>query len=1035
MNMLSKYLGTSVNEVNSVFDAVLSNRGLRLLVYSLCILILTAFISSPAAWSQVQDTPKIFEEAALAREEAAIIWENLGDKIKASEAWAEAAGSWEKAAEAYERTNSKKDAARAWKKFQEAASKRDKAVVRLSIRSGNSQKVKVSSSPRDFVVKVTSNEGKPVSGLTVLFDLAVTPTGEESAKIEPNKVISDSEGLATVRLKLGTIVGKYVVTATVRNLADDPVIFDLEAKPGKGDLLEIVSGNNQVLRVDQKALSPLMVKVTDKFGNPIEEQEVDYRIVSEPEGAEGQSLSRSTTRTDASGLAGVQFQAGSVGGSYIVLVESGDLNGSPSKFELMVRRTIPTVEIIELRYEGARDTPSLIAGSRIREGETYLLPDLGRTFRTELKRLYATGRFKDVSIWIQSDENDDAKGVAIIRVKERPLIGSVEIKGTRKVKEDDLLSVLGISEGSPFSMSAVERSRLAILDYLEAEGFLNANVSAETGISVSEVKGEADQITVTFNVDEKKKVKIYRFNIYGNDYYSDWSLNWHMKTGKGKVFKEQEFEADKSKMLGRYFENGYLSAKMLDPIITFDKKGRMIVDLIIEEGPQYKIGEITFNGNTALSDGELMAMVKPIPGKVFRAKKFFGSIEKMRMATAKFGFAEARFVPQEKLNLDVGLVDFLIKIQEGPILYLEALQLEGNFKTQDKIIIREIYLVPGDRLDGEEITKAKKRLEGLGFFEPGSVQLSLIDGSDSTQRVLMVKVTEGKTGQLQFGAGFSSQDGLVGFLSVSKKNFDPTDFFSFTGAGQAISLSAEIGGQKNSFSFSWTEPYFRNKPIALGFDVFNTFQEREGFDWRRRGGGLRLSHKYGEYGRLSYKYEAEQIQIQNVTNVAPVDIQVEAGFPASTQYTRTTTSITTGFTHDTRNDKTFPSHGHYLDLSNELAGEFLGGNVSFSRPVFSLSVFRPVFTKHVIAWRGQYGSITNFFDKGNEIPSTEKFFLGGSNSIRGYAERSVQLYTPTQVLLGPGKSFILSNLEYRIPFTEDKSISMALFSDAGGVFK
>jgi outer membrane protein insertion porin family len=312
--------------------------------------------------------------------------------------------------------------------------------------------------------------------------------------------------------------------------------------------------------------------------------------------------------------------------------------------------------------------------------------------------------------------------------------------------------------------------------------------------------------------------------------------------------------------------------------------------------------------------------------------------------------------------------------------------------------------------------------------------MDLTQGTRPEQRILTVKLAEGKTGQLQFGAGYSSVDKAVGFFSITKRNFDPFDLWSFTGAGQEISASAEFGGTKQSYSLSWTEPWWRNRPLSVGFDVFNLYQEREGFDWRRRGGAIRLSHKYGEYGRLSYKYGIEEAEILKVTASAPQDVRTEVGFPGTNRFVRRTASLTTGYSHDTRDENLFPTSGHFFEISNQLAGRFLGGNVSFTRPVVNYNHYRRGLSQnHVIAFRGQYGTISNFFEKGNPIPTAEKFYLGGVNTVRGYRDRSIQVYATDNTLLGPGSSYMLGNIEYRIPFTDDKSFSLAFFYDVGSV--
>ncbi|RMH55349.1 MAG: outer membrane protein assembly factor BamA [Candidatus Hydrogenedentota bacterium] len=986
----------------------------------------------------VEDPAKsaaLFEEAAVAREEAAAIWENLGEGIKAAKAWAEAAAAWEKAGRMWEEAGNQDRAAKAWERFHAAIVKRDRTSVKLEMLSGNHQKVSVGALSDPLQVRVVDGAGNPVSGVEVRFEVAAGPEGTGEGKVIPASTKTDHRGRAECRVRAGRTPGKTVVSAVVPDLAREGVTFTLDVQTGEPARLEVVSGNNQVVKVNERALAPLVVRVTDRFGNPVANVPVTFRLVSIPEGAVGAGLSRNDVVTDASGLCGVRFRAGHLGGSYLVLAESGDLEGSPSRFEIIARQTIPTFRVTGIRVEGTTDTRSILVGGRLKVNETYLLSDLNRIFREELKRVYATGRFDDVAIYVDEDQQTTGEGEVIFRVKERPTILSVKIVGAKKVKEADLVGGIGLSPGSPYSQPAVEEARQTLLSALEEKGFLRATVGVETAWIESGDKEKPGGVDVTFRISEGSKVKIARMNFIGNKAFSDWILNWHMKTGKGKVYKEAVFEEDREKILQRYVDRGYLSAVMEDPVISYDKKGRMVLDIVINEGPRYRMGEVTFSGNQALDDSELAPYFAGFKGKFFRGKKFFRAVDKVRSAFARLGYAEVRVVPQEKLDPENGIVDFVIRIKEGKILYLEEIVLEGNFKTKDRIILREIHMSPGDILNGEEIAAARTRLEKTGYFEPGSVRLTLQEGSSPEKRRLIVQVAEGKTGQFQFGAGYSSADGLVGFASLSKKNFDPFDWPSFTGAGQNLTFSAEFGGEKNSYSLSWTEPYWRGKPISLGFDFFNVWQEREGFDWRRDGFALRLSHKYGANGRLSYKFEREKVAITNVTSAAPTDIQIEAGFPQSVRSVRTTTALTTGFVHDTRDDVRFPTEGHWLELSNELAGTFFGGNVSFTRPNFTFKHFIPIGSKHVFAYRFQYSTVSNFFDRSNPIPSVEKYVIGGATTIRGYRERTIQVFSPDRkTVIGPGKTFTLANFEYRVPFSEDKSISAALFADVGGVF-
>lgn len=972
--------------------------------------------------STPSETARLLEESAKSREEAARIWEGIGNRPRAAGLWAEAAGAWERAARAWEEAGDAARSRTAMERFFQAVAARDRSEIVLesldpdaAVRVGETAAVRVRAADR---------EGVPAPDVDVLFEIADRPRGDRSATVLPESTETDSDGVATAVFTAGPAAGAYRVLARVPDLARAPVVASIRARAGDAAVLGLHGGNEQVVKVNRQALAPLAARVTDASGNPIEGVAVRFALVAAPQGAMGASLSAEEATTGSEGVASVVFTAGNVGGRYSVLVEAGDLRGSPSRFDVTAVQTIPTVTIRSIRVEGAADTAPVVAGMDLRPGKTYLLVELGRALRGEVRRIFATGRYRDAAVDIEEREGGEAS--LTFRVEENPRIASIAFYGNRRVADGDLLPELGIAEGSYLSPASLARAEAAVLKKYEEKGYVFATVRAETEPAL------AGRVGVLFRVEEQQRVKIHRLVLEGNEAVSATRLNWWMKTSRGGIYRREEFEEDRQRIIGEYFNRGYLMARVDDPVIAYDERRRMIVTVRIHEGKRFRLGRIEYAGNSVVPSEALAAEMRLAEGEIFDREQFAKSLQKMTEMYRRLGYVDVKIDPQSDLDPEAGRADFVMRIDEGLIYRLENIVIEGNVKTRDDVILREVRVKAGEILDGEKVEQSRRNLANLQYFD--KVEFELQPGTEAGMKVLKILVAEGRTGSIQGGAGYSNVDGLVGFVQISKKNFDPWDFWSFTGGGQELSVAAELGGKKNSYNVSWTEPWWRGHPISLGLDAFRIFQDREDFQWNRSGGNLRLGWRRSDFDLVSLRYRYEAYRVSQIGVNAPQDIKDEArGRPS---FDRTTASLTPGYLRDTRDNTRFPHEGYRFSYSGEFASTWLGGNVDFVRPTFTQSVYRraPWANRHILAARAEYATISQFLEV-LEIPTVEQYIRGGSNDIRGYPERSVQIYDAQGVLMGPGMSSFFFNLEYRLPLDDEDRMSLVAFFDGGNVFE
>ena len=483
------------------------------------------------------------------------------------------------------------------------------------------------------------------------------------------------------------------------------------------------------------------------------------------------------------------------------------------------------------------------------------------------------------------------------------------------------------------------------------------------------------------------------------------------------------FQKDLDRIAAFHYNEGYIQATVGDPTITHEGKD-IFITIPIKEGDQYKIGEVDITGDLIVPKETLTGNLNTVEEKVFRSSFLNKDIVSLSEYYTDRGYANVDITPLTAINDEQKTVDVRYEIAKGEKIYFEKITITGNSRTRDKVIRRELKVAEGDLYSSSKIKRSREEINNLGYFKKAN--LTTTKGTIPNKVVLNVEVEEKPTGSLSFGAGFSSVDKLVGMVQLSQDNF--------LGKGQKLDLRTQLGGT-NRFMFSFTEPWLFDTRWKAGVDLFNMERWYEDFDSESMGGSIRLGHPLGEFTRVDFGYEYEEVDISDVDYDASLEIIEQEG-------TSTTGAVTAGITRNTLDNRFTPRTGILTHFTTKFAG--LGGDNKFVTFIGSFSKYFPLPRDSAFMFRGTIGYSVGY--GGEDVPIFEKFFLGGLDSLRGFEERSV----------GPmerrgeyrrfiddrddydavgGEKELFFNFEYIFPILKETGIRGVVFFDAGNAYR
>ena len=670
--------------------------------------------------------------------------------------------------------------------------------------------------------------------------------------------------------------------------------------------------------------------------------------------------------------------------------------------------------IAEIAIRGNRRVDSLAIMRMVSAevGDTFSPEGIGE----DIKALFSMGYFEDV----QAELVDSVSGKMLtFAVRERPYIKEIVVTGNKKLSQEKVEGVITAKENTILNRTLLQEDVEAIRALYEGDGYYLAEVAYDVTI-------EESAAVVTFSIKENEKVKVRRVTIIGNEKMSDQKIKKRMETkeaglfsfltGSGK-FNEFLFARDLDMVLDLYFNNGYIQAEVVDhrALLSEDKRW-FYVTIAVSEGEQFSVGSIDITGEMVVPEEELMKEVKLTPGVVFNRKLMREGMERFREIYGDKGYAKVDINPLTSLNQDSKVVNIAFDIRKGPLVYIEQIDIDGNTRTRDKVIRRELEVEEEQLYSLTGIKRSRNKLNRLGYFD--EVTISERPGSLEDRLSLNIRVKERPTGQISAGFGYSSIDKFIGTVSISQNNL--------AGTGVKLNFSATFGGSTEQYQIGLTEPWLFDRPLSAGFDIFKNTRDFTDFTEDSTGFDLRFGFPlYFKDTRGSLVYKNEEIEITDVADTASILIKDQEG-------KSDIRSINAIAKRDTRNDAFFPTEGSTASISVEYAGGPLGGDNNFVKYIARGKKYFPMPWKSAIALRGEVGAVHGF--DSTSTPISERFFLGGINSIRGFESRSIGPKDPVTGEVVGGDKEALASIEFLVPLIEAQRLTGVLFFDIGNAY-
>ncbi|MBI2089858.1 MAG: outer membrane protein assembly factor BamA [Deltaproteobacteria bacterium] len=668
-----------------------------------------------------------------------------------------------------------------------------------------------------------------------------------------------------------------------------------------------------------------------------------------------------------------------------------------------------------------------------------------RTVDQDVKAIYRMGFFDDVTAELSPEGN------LTYSVKEKPYIREVKIQGNEQVSKEKIESALGVSARTILDRVKIGEGIQKVRKLYLEQGYVNAQVDFAVSLE------ENNQAIVLVEISEGRRLLIERISFEGNQTFTDSDLKglmstkerWFLSfiTNRG-VLDHDVLTNDLAVLASHYYDHGYINHKIDEPVILRQRDGLEVV-IRIEEGEPYRVGKVELGGDLIEAGEALLKRVKLTTGQIFRGSRLRDDITTLTELYADRGFAFAQVEPNTRVHAEEKKVDVALVINRGPPVYFNRVVVSGNTKTRDKVIRRELAAAEQDLFSGKKIKESRNALQRTGYFEDVQFTTRKTDQPDTVD--LLVDVKEGPTGTFSIGAGYSSGDQFIFSTSISERNL--------FGRGQGVNASFDLGTRRQDFILSFTEPYFYDTPLTLGVDAFNAEREFNDFDQRRTGFGVRTSyplkrlglpflrrldgdptyerpryvyHPLIEHMRGGVGYELTRESISNVSSAATTAIRDEKG-------TSWTSSLTPSLSYDSRDHFFSPTEGVFSDLAMKFAG--LGGDNSFlktdarGRWYYSFLKDPRWGGTYTLALGGALGYGAGFERRPNgkkNLPLFERYFPGGMNSVRGFAERSLGPREGNDVI-GGDKQAVL-NAEVLFPILEQYGLRGVAFFDTGQAF-
>lgn len=700
----------------------------------------------------------------------------------------------------------------------------------------------------------------------------------------------------------------------------------------------------------------------------------------------------------------------------------------------------------------------VVQGNRRVDTETIRSYFNGVDMNTAVRELKASGMFSNVSA-------RRAGGQIVVNVAENTVINRVAFEGNSKVKGEVLAGEMTLKSRASFSQEKANEDVSRIQEIYRRNGRGAAQVSYRI---VDLPNGKID---VVYKIDEGSKTGIKKIEFVGNNVYSASKLRGLMQSTEmnllsffknSDVYDSERIAADNELIRRYYLKNGYADFRIVSSDARFDAQlGGYVVTTTVEEGPQYRIGGVRVDSRIAeLDNASLEKLMRVGPGDVYNGADVEKSLEAITKNAASRGYAFAQVRPRGDRNAATNTIDLSLTVDEGPRVYVERINVRGNTRSRDYVIRREFDLGEGDAYNRVLIDRAERRLNNLGYFK--KIRITNEPGSAPDRVIINVDVEDQPTGSFSIAGGYSTSDGFVAEISLTETNF--------LGRGQYVRVAATNGQRSKGFDFSFTEPYFMDRRIAAGFDIFHKQTDNSKYTRYEHwvtGGTIRFGVPITDEFTVAPRYSLyrTKIAIPNESGkpyndcTFPID-GVTPGYGSlsgvtlseynnclsngeaslavkEAQGSKLASVVGYSLIYNTLDNVKNPTSGLYAELRQDLAGA--GGQAHFVRTTGDARLYRELFDDVVGFVRFQGGYIASY---GNDKLRLMDNFNLGPGLVRGFAPSGIgprDISNPLDTKSNPlgGTTYFGASVEVQFPIwglPREIGLKGAVFADAGTLF-
>jgi len=670
--------------------------------------------------------------------------------------------------------------------------------------------------------------------------------------------------------------------------------------------------------------------------------------------------------------------------------------------------------IANIRVEGNQriEADTVISYMQLSAGDRFEAAKIDRA----LKNLFASGLFADVSF--RREGND-----LVVHVVENPIINRLAFEGNSHIKDADLQNEVQLRPRVVYTATKVQADAKRILDIYRRSGRFAATVEPKV------IPLDQNRVDLVFEIHEGDITEVRRIDFVGNKVFDDSELRtqiltkesaWYRFLTTSDTYDPDRLTVDRENLRNFYLKNGYADFRVVSSVAELSPdRNAFFITFTLEEGERYKFGTINIKSTLKDLDPEsLRKEISTVEGDWYNADEVDKTITRLSDRVGDLGYAFVEVKPEVDKDNAAKTIGLTYDIQEGPRVYIERIDINGNVRTLDAVIRREFRVVEGDAFNASKIRRTRQRIQNLGFFS--KVDLKTLPGSSPDRTIVEVNVEEQSTGELSFGAGYSTSEGPIGNVSIRERNL--------LGRGQDVRTDFVLSGKRSQLNFSYTDPYFLDQNLAAGLDAFRSRNDRRSessFEERSTGGGFRFGWDWDEFLRQTVRYTISDDDIFKTQSDASPAIVAQKGSALSSL-------VSQQISYDRTDNRFTPTKGYYARLQNDVSG--LGGDTHYLRSRLSAAYYHPIFEDVIASVSLEGGHIFGF--GGEKIRTTDNFMLGGT-SLRGFAASGVgPRDTLSSDALG-GDQYFSGTVQMSFPLglPEEYKIRGRVFSDFGSLWK